>query len=74
MLMLIITCNYFHRGSLTEITHELQERMHRWKQIEILANCPIMNNPGLPYLETVLRGYGKATPYGGTYELANHKP
>ncbi|CAG7823613.1 unnamed protein product [Allacma fusca] len=53
------------RTALTEITQELQERMHRWKQIEILVNCPIMNNPGLPYLETILRGIGRGLPYVG---------
>jgi len=53
------------KTALTEITHELQERMHRWKQIEMLVNCPIVNNPGLHYLETVLRGYGKSTSYPG---------
>ena len=50
---------------MTEITQELQERMQRWKQIELLVNCPIMNNPGLSYLETILRGIGRGTSYAG---------
>ncbi|XP_035714455.1 stromal interaction molecule 2 isoform X2 [Folsomia candida] len=47
------------RTSLTEITHELQERMHRWKQIELLIGCSVMNNPGIQYLESLLKVYGK---------------
>jgi stromal interaction molecule 1 len=53
------------RTALTEITQELQERMYRWKQIEMLVGGPIMNNPGLPYLETILRGIGRGPPYVG---------
>ncbi|XP_059613817.1 stromal interaction molecule homolog isoform X2 [Phlebotomus argentipes] len=42
------------RNALGEVTNELQERMHRWKQIEQLLGFSIVNNNGLPYLESVL--------------------
>uniref|UniRef100_A0A1L8DPZ0 Putative conserved secreted mucin n=2 Tax=Nyssomyia neivai TaxID=330878 RepID=A0A1L8DPZ0_9DIPT len=42
------------RNALGEVTHELQERMHRWKQIEQLLGFGIVNNNGLPYLESIL--------------------
>ncbi|XP_043071924.1 stromal interaction molecule homolog isoform X3 [Drosophila grimshawi] len=42
------------RNSLGEVTNELQERLHRWKQIETCLGLNIVNNNGLPYLENVL--------------------
>lgn len=42
------------RTSLNEVTSELQERVYRWKQIELLCGFNIINNSGLPYLESVL--------------------
>lgn len=42
------------RTSLNEVTVELQERVHRWKQIELLCGFNIINNNGLNYLETIL--------------------
>ena len=36
---------------MEEVTRELREREHRWKNIEILAGCNITNNPGLHALE-----------------------
>lgn len=42
------------RNSLSEVTNELQERLHRWKQIENCLGFNIVNNNGLPYLENVL--------------------
>ncbi|KAI5639822.1 STIM1 orai1-activating region domain-containing protein [Phthorimaea operculella] len=42
------------RTALNEVTQELQERMHRWKQIERLCGFNIVNNNGLQYLETAL--------------------
>lgn len=42
------------RTSLNEVTQELQERVHRWKQIELLCGFNIINNSGLQYLESVL--------------------
>ena len=42
------------RTSLNEVTAELQERVHRWKQIELLCGFNIINNNGLNYLESIL--------------------
>lgn len=51
------------RNALSEVTNELQERLHRWKQIEMLLGFGIVNNNGISYLENVLynrNGAGKA--------------
>ncbi|KAL0829906.1 hypothetical protein ABMA28_003383 [Loxostege sticticalis] len=42
------------RTALNEVTQELQERMHRWKQIERLCGFNIIKNNGLQHLETAL--------------------
>ncbi|XP_059061129.1 stromal interaction molecule homolog isoform X4 [Achroia grisella] len=42
------------RTALNEVTQELQERMHRWKQIERMCGFNIINNNGLQFLETTL--------------------
>ncbi|CAH2087892.1 unnamed protein product [Euphydryas editha] len=42
------------RTALNEVTQELQERMHRWKQIERLCGFNIINNNGLQFLESTL--------------------
>lgn len=42
------------RTSLTEVTQELQERVSRWKQIEMLCGFNIINNNGYTYLENTL--------------------
>lgn len=42
------------RTSLSEVTNELQERLHRWKQIESLLGCNIVNNNGIAFLENML--------------------
>ena len=42
------------RTALNEVTTELQERVHRWKQIELLCGFNIINNNGIPYLENIL--------------------
>ncbi|XP_011696593.1 PREDICTED: stromal interaction molecule homolog [Wasmannia auropunctata] len=49
------------RTALNELTNELKERVHRWKQIELLCGFNIINNNGLNYLETVLY---RGTPNG----------
>ncbi|XP_071641666.1 stromal interaction molecule homolog [Temnothorax longispinosus] len=49
------------RTALNEVTNELKERVHRWKQIELLCGFNIINNNGLTYLETVLY---RGTPNG----------
>lgn len=42
------------RNSLSEVTNELQERLHRWKQVETLLGCNIVNNNGIAFLENIL--------------------
>ncbi|XP_063233155.1 stromal interaction molecule homolog [Bacillus rossius redtenbacheri] len=42
------------RTMLNEVTQELQERVYRWKQIEMLCGFNIVNNNGLAYLENIL--------------------
>ncbi|CAO1379185.1 unnamed protein product [Diamesa tonsa] len=42
------------RTSLSEVTNELQERLHRWKQVETLLGCNIVNNNGISFLENIL--------------------
>ncbi|KAK7872553.1 hypothetical protein R5R35_013785 [Gryllus longicercus] len=53
------------RTSLNEVTQELQERVHRWKQIELLCGFNIVNNSGLQYLESILYR-GTANGRGGS--------
>ncbi|XP_073954650.1 stromal interaction molecule homolog isoform X3 [Choristoneura fumiferana] len=52
------------RTALNEVTQELQERMHRWKQIERLCGFNIINNNGLQFLESTL--YRNANGRPGT--------
>lgn len=50
------------RNALSEVTNEMQERLHRWKQIENLIGLSIVNNNGIAFLESVLynrNGSGK---------------
>ena len=56
------------RTALNEVTQELQERVHRWKQIEILCGFSIINNNGLQFLESTLyrNSNGRALPIRGT--------
>ncbi|XP_037506729.1 stromal interaction molecule homolog isoform X3 [Rhipicephalus sanguineus] len=44
------------KAALSEVTKDLQERLHRWKQIERLCGFSIVNNQGLGPLENMLRG------------------
>jgi len=55
------------RNALGEVTNELQERLHRWKQIETCLGLNIVNNNGLSYLENVLynRNGGISSSSGG---------
>ncbi|KAG8235495.1 hypothetical protein J437_LFUL015722 [Ladona fulva] len=54
------------RTSLNEVTQELQERVYRWKQMELLCGFSIINNPGLTYLESMLyRGMTNGRPTAG---------
>ncbi|XP_054706665.1 stromal interaction molecule 1-like [Uloborus diversus] len=43
------------KAALYEITTDLQERMNRWKQIEQLCGFPILVNPGIACLESILK-------------------
>ncbi|XP_035222166.1 stromal interaction molecule homolog isoform X2 [Stegodyphus dumicola] len=43
------------KSALYEVTTDLQERMHRWKQIELLCGFPIIMNPGIACLESILK-------------------
>ncbi|CAG5054271.1 unnamed protein product [Parnassius apollo] len=52
------------RTALNEVTQELQERMHRWKQIERLCGFNIINNNGLQYLESTLYRAANGRPTG----------
>jgi stromal interaction molecule 1 len=52
------------RTALNEVTQELQERVYRWKQIEMLCGFTIINNNGLQFLENSLyrNANGRAPP------------
>ncbi|XP_070552575.1 stromal interaction molecule 1-like isoform X10 [Ptychodera flava] len=53
------------KSALAEVTSDLQERLHRWGQIEQIIGLPIVNNPGLSYLTQILQtdtGSAAATP------------
>lgn len=54
------------RNSLNEVTNDLQERLHRWKQIESLLGFSIVNNSGIAALENMLyrNGSGKSSSRG----------
>jgi hypothetical protein len=55
------------RTALNEVTQELQERVYRWKQIEMLCGFTIINNNGLQFLENSLyrNANGRAPPIRG---------
>ncbi|XP_055842867.1 stromal interaction molecule homolog isoform X4 [Episyrphus balteatus] len=62
------------RNSLSDVTNELQERLHRWKQIETCLGFNIVNNNGLAYLENVLysrNGGGGAGVKGSRGRMTN---
>nr|CAD7449716.1 unnamed protein product [Timema bartmani] len=52
------TNNPIDRTLLNEVTQELQERVVRWKQLELLCGFNIINNNGLQYLENMLNRGG----------------
>ncbi len=52
------------KTALSEVTKDLQERLHRWRQIEMYCGIPIIQNPGLEYLQTVLYGSPVSGPPG----------
>merc|ERR1719232_2376825 len=46
------------KTALMEVTKDLQERTARWRQIEMLCGCSIMNNPGISVLQNLVRHVG----------------
>jgi len=44
------------RAALEDIKVELQERTQRWKKIEKICGFNVITNPGIPYLDSLLRG------------------
>merc|ERR1719410_2561646 len=46
------------KTSLLVLTTDLSERSQRWRQIEILTGVSIVNNPGLPTLQRLVRHVG----------------
>ncbi|KAI4463899.1 stromal interaction molecule [Holotrichia oblita] len=52
------------RTSLNEVTQELQERVHRWKQVEYLCGFNIIQNMGLQALENSLYRGLNGRPFG----------
>uniref|UniRef100_A0A1B0G351 SAM domain-containing protein n=1 Tax=Glossina morsitans morsitans TaxID=37546 RepID=A0A1B0G351_GLOMM len=61
------------RNSLGEVTNELQERLHRWKQIEQCLGMTIVSNNGLTYLESVLYGRNNGVGSGGSASLKSSR-
>uniref|UniRef100_A0A182N0F8 SAM domain-containing protein n=1 Tax=Anopheles dirus TaxID=7168 RepID=A0A182N0F8_9DIPT len=53
------------RNALNDVTNDLQERMHRWKQIETMLGFSIVNNSGIAHLENLL--YNRNGAAGKTY-------
>ncbi|KAH1027850.1 hypothetical protein HUJ05_001281 [Dendroctonus ponderosae] len=51
------------RSALNEVTYELQEKSHRWRQIELMCGFPITVNIGLQTLENTL--YKKHDRFNG---------
>jgi len=51
------------RSALIEVKQDLQERTTRWRQIESLCGISIAINPGLNYLETLLRSGTSSSRY-----------
>ncbi|CAG7836332.1 unnamed protein product [Allacma fusca] len=57
------------KTSLQEVTTELRERMHRWKEIESLANFKIVSNSGGRSMEAMgrnLASIGRSSSGGST--------
>ena len=46
------------KKSLLDVTQDLSERTQRWRQIDVLCGCPIMTNPGLGQLKSMVRNVG----------------
>ena len=46
------------KTALMEVTKDLTERSQRWRQIEMLCGCSIINNPGIAVLTNLVRHVG----------------
>ncbi len=46
------------KTALMELTRDLTERSQRWRQIEMLCGCSIVNNPGISVLQGLVRHVG----------------
>ena len=53
------------KTALLEVTKDLQERTARWRQIEMLCGCSIMNNAGITVLQNIVRHVGIGRGGGG---------
>ena len=53
------------KAALMELTKDLTERSQRWKQIEMLCGCSIINNPGITILKGMVRHVGIGRGAGG---------
>ena len=58
------------RTALLELTKDLTERSQRWRQIEMLCGCSIVNNPGIPVLQSLVRHVGQGR-YGNRAGLSS---
>jgi len=59
------------RAALEDIKVELQERTQRWKKIEKICGFNIITNPGIPYLDSLLRGSSLALVSGQQSSLTH---
>lgn len=46
------------KTALMEVTTDLAERTARWRQIEIMCGCQVVNNPGIAILQRIVRHVG----------------
>ena len=44
--------------AMMDLTKDLTERTQRWRQVEMLCGCSIVNNPGIPVLQNLVRHVG----------------
>merc|ERR1719464_857674 len=57
------------KTALLEVTKDLQERTARWRQIEMLCGCSIMNNAGIAVLQNLVRHVGTGRGPAGHLRL-----
>ena len=62
----------FYRAALEEIRVDLQERSHRWQEIEKICGFNIVMNPGQAYLEQLL-GSSSSQQYCGKFETHDYE-